>query len=175
MSSGGVVGTTAVGGDQQPTGIGMVVPSPLLPPAADGLHCEFARVVVGPDVDPAGVAGDVVDPVWDDHGLVTGDEGVAVDTDGVLARPPGSAGSVAATEPLLGLGVDADDRLVTLEEGRGGGVDVRELGITVRVTGAFRGLGGALQAVSDGVQQASDGRRADRVVLHGQRRGQRTE
>src|SRR6266545_6121752 len=118
----GVVGAAGVGGNQEPGGIRVVCPPVVLPPATDGLHRELGGVVVGSDVDPSGVVGDVVDPVGDRHRLVVGGERVAVHLDRVFARPPGATGPVTVPEPFLGLGVDADHRLRVVEEGGGGGI-----------------------------------------------------
>lgn len=52
-------------GDQQPGSLRVVPAAAHLPPAADGLHGKDGGVVIDPDVHPAGVAGDVVDPVRD--------------------------------------------------------------------------------------------------------------
>jgi hypothetical protein len=135
-----------------------VVCSPaVLPPAADGFHRELGGVVVGSDVDPSGVVGDVIDPVRDGHRLVVGGERVAVHLDGILARTPGATGPVTVPEPFLGLGVDADHRLDVVEEGGGGGVQVGELGLAVRMPDALGRLRGFLQAVAHGVQQVPDG------------------
>src|SRR5207344_1556951 len=59
------VGATRVGGDQQPGGLGVVKAAACLPPAADGGDREHGGVVVDADVDPAGVARQVVDPIRD--------------------------------------------------------------------------------------------------------------
>lgn len=103
--------------------------------------------VVGPDIDPAGVGGDAVDPIQHGDGLIGGGEGVAVDFDRVLDLPPGATGPVSVAEPFLGLGVDADHRLSVLEEGSGRGVELYEPGGVVRMAGVLSGLDGALQAM----------------------------
>src|SRR5215207_1062492 len=57
------VGAASIRGDQQPGGLRVVVVASRLPPAADGGDRERGGVVVGADVDPAGVAGEVVDAI----------------------------------------------------------------------------------------------------------------
>lgn len=171
----GIVGPVDVRGDQKSRGIRVVAATASLPPAAYGLHREFRCVVIGSDVDPAGVGGEVVDPVGDGYRLVAGGEGMAVGLDRVLARSPSAAGAVTVAEPLLGFRVDADHRLAGFEEGRGGSVQVSELGIAVRMAGAFGRLGRALETEALSVQQASDGRGTDRMALAGQGRGQCTQ
>jgi hypothetical protein len=37
--------------------------SHVIPPATDALHREFGGVVVGANIDPAKIIGDIVDPV----------------------------------------------------------------------------------------------------------------
>ena len=59
------VGAAGVGGDQQPPGTRIGDLARVVPPAADRLHSEGGGVMVGADVHPAGVGGQVVDPVRD--------------------------------------------------------------------------------------------------------------
>jgi len=62
-------------------------------------------------------------------------------TGGVPLTP---TGAVAADGFLL-LGVHADHRVTSVEEGRAGVDETPELGVTIRVLGALVLLGGALQ------------------------------
>ena len=62
------VRAASVGGDEQPFDAGIGSVADAIPPAADRLDGERGGVVVGADIDPAGVRRDVVDPVR--HGLV---------------------------------------------------------------------------------------------------------
>src|SRR3712207_4037316 len=57
------VAPPAVGGDQQPPRLRVARPPRPVPPAPDGGHREGRRAVVDADADPAGVGGQVVDPI----------------------------------------------------------------------------------------------------------------
>src|SRR5438045_1155299 len=59
------VGAARIRGDQQTGGLRVVEAAAHFPPTADRLDREHRGVVVDPDVDPTGVAGDVVDAVRD--------------------------------------------------------------------------------------------------------------
>src|SRR5674476_863742 len=61
----GSVGATTVGADQQPAGARVAGASDGFPPGAQGRNRERGGVVVGPDADPAGVGGHVIDAVGD--------------------------------------------------------------------------------------------------------------
>ncbi len=80
------VGSTPVGGDQQPGRVG-VSGGGGLPPAADRGDGERGGVVVGADADPTGVGAQVVDAVG--VGLAQGGVDEVVDLD--LLRVPGRA------------------------------------------------------------------------------------
>jgi len=143
------------------------------PPAADGLHRENRGVVVGADVHPAGIAGDVIDPVRDRllH-LRPGEEGMILDLHGLALGPPLPPGHRQPPQLLPLLGVHADHRLparlvvfVLL-------VDVAELGISVTVLGTLQRLGIGLQAETGRPQQPPRRRSRDRVPLPGQLGGQ---
>src|ERR671913_388768 len=107
------VGAARVRGDQQPGGLGVVPAAACLPPAADGGDREHAGVVVDADVDPAGVARQVVDPVRDRllH-LRTGEEEVVVfHLDRLTPGVPLLPGHGQTPELFALLGVHADHRL----------------------------------------------------------------
>src|SRR4051812_12535442 len=55
------VGAAGVGGDEQPSGVRIVDDADRVPPASDRLRRERGGVVVGADVHPTGVGGEVVD------------------------------------------------------------------------------------------------------------------
>jgi hypothetical protein len=55
------VGAACVGSDEQSCRLGVGVLALAVPPAADRFHGERGGVVVGSDVDPAGVRPEVVD------------------------------------------------------------------------------------------------------------------
>lgn len=100
----GVVRAAGVGRDQQPDGARVVESSASVPPATDGLHGARSGVVVGPDVYPASVGGEVVDTVGHGNRLAVGDEvAVAVHLDRILAWAPGASGPVAVAIHALAL------------------------------------------------------------------------
>src|SRR5215218_5161507 len=83
------VGAAGVRGDQQPAGVGMVGLAAGVPPAVQRRDREGGGVVVGTDVDPAGVRGDVVDPVRDRlAGPLPVQEVMRLDAYRLTARPP---------------------------------------------------------------------------------------
>src|SRR5882724_4052330 len=59
------VAATAVGGDHQSRGVGVRLAAHRLPPLSDAAHRKLSRVVIDAHGDPAFVATDVVDAVWD--------------------------------------------------------------------------------------------------------------
>src|ERR1035437_4372250 len=61
----GSVGPAAVGADQEPLRGRVAGAADGVPPGAQGGDGERGRVVVGPDADPAGVGGHVIDAVGD--------------------------------------------------------------------------------------------------------------
>src|SRR5450759_3857024 len=59
------VTAAAVGCDREGGGVGVALLAEVFPPAQDRVDRELGGVVVDPDVDPAPVVGEVVDPVGD--------------------------------------------------------------------------------------------------------------
>ncbi len=164
------VGAAGIGGDQQPGGARVVESAARGPPPADGLDGEHRGVVVDPDVDPAGVAGDVVDAVGDRLlDIRAAEEEVVVLHLNRLALgvpfPPRHR-QVPQLLPLLR--VHADHRLAVLLVVGDLLVDVVELAIPIRVLGAFPRLGVALQAEARRLQQSTHRRGRHRVPLPGQ-------
>jgi len=133
---------------------------------------EGGGVVVGADVDPAGVRGDVVDAVG--HCLAEAVLGEVVHQRGrwPALGPPLAAGVPELPDELLLLGVHADHRIRGALVGPGLLADVTELGVPVRVLLPLDGLGVGLQAEALGPQQAADGVGGDLVALGGQFGGQ---
>ncbi len=124
-----------------------------LPPAADGGHGERGGVVVGADGHPAGVGGDVVDPVRDRLAQLLVREVVSLHPLRVSARPPLAAAVLVLPDEFLLLSVHADHRLPRRMMLAHLVVDIAELGVAVRVLGALDLLGRGLQAVAGVVQQ----------------------
>ena len=162
------VGTARVRGDQQPPGLRVVAAPGGFPPAADRFDGERGGVVVGADADPAGVGGDVIDPVRHRLAQAVLGEVVRARGRGLALGPPLPARVLELADQFLLLGVHADHRI-------GGAlmvfdllVDVTELRVPVRVPLALDGLGVALQAEPLLPQQVTDGVGADPVTLAGQ-------
>jgi len=130
--------------------------------------------VVDADVDPAGVAGEVVDPVRD--GLLdvrAGEEEVVVlDLDGLAGGAPLPPSHGQTPQLFALLGVHADHRLTVGLVVLDLLVDIPELGIPVGVLGALQGLDVGLQAEPFPPQQSAHRRGGDRVPLPGQLLGQ---
>jgi hypothetical protein len=142
------VQAAGIGGDQQPGRHRVVDAAAGTPPAADGLDCEHRGVVVDPNVDPAGVAVDVVDAVRDRLlDVWAGEKEVVVfDLDRLAGRTPFSPGHRQVSEVFALFGVHADHRFTRRLMLFGLVVDVAELSVPIRVLGAFEGLGIGLQA-----------------------------
>lgn len=167
------VGAPGVRGDQQPGGPGIVAVAAGLPPAADRLDGEGGGVVVDADVDPAGVSGDVVDPVRDRLLNIRSaeEEVVVLDLHRIALGAPLASGHGQAPELFALLGVHADHRLACPLVLLGLFVEVAELGVTVGMLSAFQDLGVGLQAEA-GLQQPAHRRCGDRMPLLGQLLGQ---
>ena len=124
--------------------------------------------MVGADVHPAGVRGQVIDAVG--HRLARAVPGEVVGPGGrrLALGPPLAAGVLELADELLLLGVHADHRIGGVLVGLDLLVDVAELRVPVRVPLALDGLGVALQAEPLGPQQVTDGVGGDLVALAGQ-------
>jgi hypothetical protein len=162
------VGTTCVRGDQQARRVGVVADADAVPPAAQRFHGERGGVVVGADVDPPGVRGQVVDPVghrFADRG--TG-EIMGVDLHRGTLGLPFAAGIFEWPDQLLLFGVDTDDRLPVGLISLDLVVDIPELGIAIRVLLAFKGFDVGLQTEPLLAQQIGDHVGSDLVAPTGQ-------
>src|SRR5665811_134025 len=104
------VGTSAVGGDQQPVGFGVGGGADLVPPAADRLDRERASVVVGSHRHPAGVGGHVVHPVRRDLAEFPF-KVIDIRRHWLTGRPVLPAAVTEVADKLLLFAVDADHRL----------------------------------------------------------------
>src|SRR5271165_3188265 len=114
----GAVGPAGISGDQQPPAAGVGCLPDRLPPAADRGDGERAGVVVGADVDPAGVRGQVVDPVGHRLAQLLISEVMDADPLGLPGRRPFRAAVLEVPDVLLLLGVHADHRAAAgLERG----------------------------------------------------------
>ncbi|RPK84534.1 hypothetical protein EES46_24045 [Streptomyces sp. ADI98-10] len=162
------VGPARIGSDQQPGSLRVVGPALAVPPAADRLHRERGGVVVGADIDPAGVRRQVVDAVRD--GLAQQRIGEVVDADRhrIACGPPGTASVVEVADQLSLLGVHADHRLAGIPVITCLLVEIPELGIPVGMLAALERLGIGLQPEPLLPQQTGDSVRTDPVALTGQ-------
>src|SRR5262249_36882141 len=102
------VAAAAVGGNEQLGGTGVRSLAHGSPPLCDGLDSELRRVVIGPDVDPASVAGQVVDAVWNHLAERGVDEVVDANWYGLPFGLPFSATVLEFAHKLLLLGVYRD-------------------------------------------------------------------
>ena len=164
------VGSAAVGGDEDPAGVGVFFFADLLPPFFDGGYGEDRRVVVDADRDPGAVVGQVVDPIGYGFAVSLAGEVVGGHLDWFAFRVPFSASLGELPDQLLLFGVDADHGVACGEELLGEGVDVPELGIAVGVLVSFQGLAGPLETVFEGMEDVRDHRVADGVPHLGQLR-----
>lgn len=162
------VGAARVGGDQQPWRLRVGSLALSVPPAADRLDRERRGVVIGADVDPAGVRRDVVDPVGDGLVQLRVSEVMHVHRHRLTCRPPLAAAVLEVSDELLLLGVHADHWLATVPVPTGLLVEIAELGVAVRVLTALDRLDVGLQAEAFVPQQAGDGVGADAVPGPGQ-------
>lgn len=162
------VGAACIGGDQQPGSPRIGGPALVVPPAADRLHRERGGVVVGADVDPAGVGRQIVDAVRDGLAQLRICEVMHAHRHRITRRPPGTARIVEVADQLLLLGVHADHRLAGVPVIACLLVEIPELGIPVGMLTSLERLGVGLQLEALLAQQASDGVGTDPVPLAGQ-------
>src|SRR3954468_23820753 len=102
-----VVGPTAVHLDQQPFRLRIAVTADIQPPATNRGHGEVRRVVRGTDDDVAIVVRQVVDAGGDRSARRP--TGIVVIQDVAVAPPPATARILEVADPLLLLGIDAND------------------------------------------------------------------
>src|SRR3974377_1242640 len=129
----GAFGPAGAGGDQQAPGAGAGGPAGSVPPGADRGDGERAGVVIGAHVDPAGVRGQVVDPVRGGLVQLLVGEVVHAYPLGLPGRRPFRPAVLEVPDILLLLGVHADHRAAVGLERCDLGVDVPELGVAVGV------------------------------------------
>ena len=124
--------------------------------------------MVGADGHPAGVRGQVIDPVRHRLARAVPGEVMGPGRRRLALGPPLAARVLELADQLLLLGVHADHRIGGVLVGLDLLVDVPELRVPVRVPLALDRLGVALQAEPLGPQQVTDGVGADPVALAGQ-------
>ncbi len=152
--------------------MGVAHPSRAAPPPPDALDGERGRVVVDPDVDPAGVGGQVVDAIGRRPSQPGDREVVHAHLLRVPLGLPLPPAVLEVPDQFLLLGVDRDHR-GTRRQGRlRRSVDVRELSVAVGVALLLACLAGALQTVARRVQRVGDPLIADLMSLRAQLGGQ---
>jgi hypothetical protein len=120
-----------IGGDENALGPAVDAAAFRPPPAADRGNGEGTGIVVGADVDEAGIAADVVDPVRiGARDLRTG-EVVTLDMQRFLRRQPLPTLVFVVADEFLLLGVDRDDRQPFAQVLLDFGADVSELRVPV--------------------------------------------
>jgi hypothetical protein len=102
-----VGGPTAVRRNQQPPGVGVATAANVQPPATDRRHREGRGVVRRADQNVAVLVCHIVDA--DRDGLAGCPTGVVVVEHGAVALPPAAAGVLEVADPLLLLGIDANN------------------------------------------------------------------
>jgi len=158
------VAAAAISGDQQAAGIGIALAPHQLPPASDGVDRESRGVVVDAHAHPAGVAGDIVDPIGNRPTQFGDDKIVHANVLGRTLRPPFASGVLEVADEFLLLGVDRDRRLPRRERFFHPIVDVVELGVAIGIVRPLACLAVGLQTVIELVQQFADQRAADPVA-----------
>ena len=129
--------------------------------------------MVGPHVHPAGVGGQIVDPVRGDLAEFLIGEVVIINPPRRALRLPFGAAVFEVADQLFLLAIDRDHRDPGRQAPGHQVIDVAELGVAVRVLAAFDRLGVALQAVAQPVlQQPAHRVRADRPPRPAQLTGQ---
>jgi hypothetical protein len=144
----------------------------LCPPSADGVDGEAGGVVIDADADPAGVAGDVVDPVGHRAAKLGDLEVMHAHRFRLTLRPQFAAGILEVADQFFLLGVDRDCRLAGGKRRLHRGVDVLELRVAVGRVTALAGLAVGLQAVAELAQQVGHHVMADAVPHRPQRFGE---
>ncbi len=161
-----------VRGDQQLCCAGIDGLAHLGPPATDRFDRELSCVGVGTDVDPAGVGGDVIDPVGGDLAQCRVGEVVHIRLPRRSGGFPFPTGSGEVADQHLLLRVDADHRITGCLKLCRLGVEITELGVPVGMLGAFEGFDVRLQAVPGLLEQVGHRPRRYRMTGAGQLRRQ---
>src|SRR5690349_7470115 len=151
----GAVAAAAVGGDDQPLGLGVARLAEFAPPAPDALDREGRRVGIQADADPAGVGGEVVDAVGRYLAQPGQLEIMHPHRLGPALRAQFAAGVLEVADQLLLLGVHRDGRLARRDRRLHRCVDVGELGVAVGMVRPLPGLAVGLTAVAQPTQQSA--------------------
>jgi len=158
------VTAAAVGCDREGGGVGVALLAEVFPPAQDRVDRELGGVVVDPDVDPAPVVGEVVDPVGDRLPELLVFEVVAAYQLGFTLRAPLPSRVLEVADELFLLGIHTDHRLPGNKRRLHSLVDVLELLVAVGMLGALPGLAVGLQAVAQLLQRLQNGAVGDLVA-----------
>jgi hypothetical protein len=145
-----------------------------LPPAANALDGEGGGIGIDPDIDPALVGGDVVDPIGRHLPQSLDFEVVDPHRLGVTLATQFATSILEIPDKFFFLGVDRDRRFAGRDRGLHRGIDVFELRIAVGMLRALAGLAVGLTAVFQRAQQLANHLLADFEALSAQRRGKVT-
>jgi hypothetical protein len=112
--------------------------------------------MIGPDADPARVAGHVIDPVGRVATEFRDDEVIDPHRFRLPLRLPLPPGILEVPDQFLLLGIHRDDRLSGLQGGLDLGVDVLELGVPIRMALPLEGLAVSLETIARPVEEFGD-------------------
>ena len=128
----------------------------MLPPTADGVHCEAGRIVVDAHTDPTFVATQVIHPVGDRLALGGYEEVVHLHTLGLSLQSPLTSGILEVADQLFLLRIDRDDRLTLRLMVAHLVIEIDELSVPIRMRGSFPRLAIRLQRVAKLMEQTRD-------------------
>src|SRR5215475_10551879 len=146
------VAAARVGENQQGRGPRVRAAPHAFPPAADRFDGELRGVVVGPDADPAMVAGQIVHAVRDYLAQLGVDEVMNLHPLRLSFGSPFPPRILEVAHQLLLLRIDRDDRLPAALKGARLPINVLELGVAIGMAGSLARLAVGLQAVLEGLQ-----------------------
>src|SRR5712672_878527 len=98
------IAAAAIGGNLKPLGPRIAGAAELAPPAANGVDGEGGGVVIGADVDPSGVARQIIDAVGDRAAQLLDQEVVRANLLRRAVRPIGATRVLEVADQLLLLG-----------------------------------------------------------------------
>jgi len=163
-----------VGGNEN-RGRRRVEPFPLLaPPPPDRGHGKGAGVMIGPDIDKAGVAPDIVDAIGIGPRHLGRGKIVTAHPPGLLGGKPLLPGIWVVSDEFLLLGVHRDHGVAVPQPSFDGVINVAELRVAIRMVLPLFRFAIALQAVVEVMENLGDLGVADGMLVPSQRRGNRS-
>src|SRR5271167_792340 len=167
------VAAAAVGTDQETARTRVTCLTHVFPPLSDTLHGKLRRIRPHPDIDPAAVVPDIVNPVRYGLGHLWIGEIMRQNLDGIALRTPLLTRILIGSNQFLLLRVHRDDRYAPAQKYARLIVDVAKLCIALRVIhDALRALAIALQGIVQLMQQIGNAVIADLPSVLLQRRFQ---